>query len=357
MSAISDEFLAVAIPKLAVTNRCGQCCDSMAAHSASAIWTAVCAFDAGQQDDEFLAAEPHHQVARAGVGRQGGGDHPEDVVAGQVAELVVVRFEIVNVDRQHRERHANFGSRSDGVDTLGQPSAVGKTGQRVEICHLLEANVLLLQLGLDVKDTAGDRQPDDQLFLIHGLGQEVVGAGRQALQSVEAIGPTRHHDDVRVRVPLDRSDPAAKLRTVHIGHHPVRDHHPPIPAIDELKSSDARGDQMGLMAEMGERSGKRHSDSFLIVDDEYSHGLLFRTRTGFSRTRSFWRSILSCTNPRWRISTRRAARNPSSQRLPVNLKPARRVPKSFSKICCGRLSVRDMRSTAPPGIRLNRSAA
>ena len=245
----SVEFEAVAIPKLAVTTRWGQCCDSMAAQSSSAIWSATRhrPREAGRRIPRRRTAatrSPERVLALSVAATS-----PKDVVAGQVAEFVVVRFEMVDVDRHHRERSENLRSGNNGVDALGQPPAVGETGQRIEVRHLLEAGVLLLELGLDVEDAPGDRQPDDQLFLIHGLGQEVVGSRSQTLQSVEAIGPARHHDDVRVRVPSGRSDPAAKLRTIHIGHHPVRDHQPPILAIDELQGRDARGDQMGLMAE------------------------------------------------------------------------------------------------------------
>ena len=37
--------------------------------------------------------------------------------------------------------------------------------------------------------------------------------------------------------------------------------------------------KLGLMAELSERSAKSQSESFLIVDDEYSHGLVSATDT------------------------------------------------------------------------------
>ncbi len=236
--------------------------------------------DPGKQDDEFLAAEPRDQVVRAGVGLQRGRDRPKHIVAGQVAELVVKRLEMVNVDRHHRERSESPHSGNRGVDALGQLPAVGEPGQRIEARHLKEAGVLLLELSLDVEDAPGDCQPDDQLFLVDGLGQEVVGARSKTLQSVQTIGPTRHHDDVRVRVPSGCSNPAAKLRTIQFGHHPVRDHQPPILASDELQGRDARGHQMGLMAKMGQSPGKGQPECLLIIDDEDSHGSIFQNEIG-----------------------------------------------------------------------------
>jgi hypothetical protein len=75
-------------------------------------------------------------------------------------------------------------------------------------------------------------------------------------------------------MPSGCSDSPAKLWTIHFGHHPVRDHQPPILAFDALQGCSARSYQMGLMAKMGENSRKRQPECFLIIDDKYAHGLL-----------------------------------------------------------------------------------
>jgi len=200
-----------------------------------------------------------------------------------MAEFVVVGLEMIHVDRQHREWCDNFHGRHNGVDSLGQFAAVGKPGQRIEVRHLVQSGVLFLELGLDGLDSAGDRQPDDQLFLVHGLGQEVVCACGQTLQSVQAIGSTRHHDDVGVRVPFCSSDPPAKLGALDIGHHPVGDDEPPILTIDKIQSDEPRSHQVRLVAKPGERPAKCRSECLLVVNHKYSHG-------GFVRADGFgWR--------------------------------------------------------------------
>ncbi|XDJ49500.1 hypothetical protein ABRZ09_09590 [Castellaniella ginsengisoli] len=60
-----------------------------------------------QEHHEFLAAVAGHQIGRAGRHR---GDHlrdaPQALVAGDVAVVIVVALEIVDVDHQYRQRGA-----------------------------------------------------------------------------------------------------------------------------------------------------------------------------------------------------------------------------------------------------------
>ena len=56
-----------------------------------------------QNDDEFVAAEPRHDVARAQGAAQPAGDFHQQHVAGVVAQRIVDHLEPVEIDEQHRE--------------------------------------------------------------------------------------------------------------------------------------------------------------------------------------------------------------------------------------------------------------
>lgn len=178
---------------------------------------------------------------------------------------------MIDVDREHRKRSRHLSAGKYRVDSLRQPPPIGETGQWIELRHLLQASVFRFQLGLNSQDALGDRQPDDQFFLIHWFGQEVVGSRGQARQTVEAIGSTGHHQDISVRMPSSSTNLAAELDSVHIGHHPVGDQHPPVTALDEFKRRDAGSEELRLMTEVSERSAECEAEGFLIVDDEDLH--------------------------------------------------------------------------------------
>jgi hypothetical protein len=88
---------------------------------------------------------------------------------------------MVDVDRQHGKRGSDVAAGKNGLDALGQPSAIGETSKRIELCHLFQTGVLRLQVSLNTEDSCCYRQPDHQLFLIHGLGQEIIGSSSQPL--------------------------------------------------------------------------------------------------------------------------------------------------------------------------------
>ena len=56
-----------------------------------------------ENDDEFVAAEPRHDVARAQCMAQPVGDLHQQEVAGVVSQRIVDDLEAVEIDEQHRE--------------------------------------------------------------------------------------------------------------------------------------------------------------------------------------------------------------------------------------------------------------
>ena len=56
-----------------------------------------------QDDDEFVAAEPRHDVARTQRAAQPAGDFHQQHVAGIMAQRIVDDLEAVEIDEQHRK--------------------------------------------------------------------------------------------------------------------------------------------------------------------------------------------------------------------------------------------------------------
>ena len=73
------------------------------------------------------------------------------------------------------------------------------------------------------QDPLGDLQTDRQLVGIGRLGQEVVGAGPQALEPVFPSIAGGQQDDVGVAFRSIGPDAPAELRAVEVRHHPVGD--------------------------------------------------------------------------------------------------------------------------------------
>ena len=106
-------------------------------------------------DDELVAAESGQHVALAQRRAQPLGHDLQQLVADLVAEAVVDRLEVVEVDEQHRHL-VDLGRRQPVVEEVHQVRAVGQPGQLVvagRVPQLLGGAALLGDV-LDV----GDRQ-------------------------------------------------------------------------------------------------------------------------------------------------------------------------------------------------------
>ena len=68
-----------------------------------------------QQDDELVAAEPGDGVRAADDVLQARAERDEEVVAGLVAERVVDRLELVDVEQQHRDERLRALRAGEGV--------------------------------------------------------------------------------------------------------------------------------------------------------------------------------------------------------------------------------------------------
>ena len=93
----------------------------------------VAAFGGVFEDhDEFVAAEPRHDVACAQALAQPAGDFHQQGVAGFMAERIVDDLEAVEIDEQHRKLPLVAPRRLDGeMQQLVEHLAIGQPGQAV----------------------------------------------------------------------------------------------------------------------------------------------------------------------------------------------------------------------------------
>ena len=132
--------------------------------------------DVLDEHGELVAAEPRGGVGAAQRVAQPLGDADEQLVAGGVAEGVVDRLEVVEVDEQHRHGLAGAAAAQQRVvDAVAEQRAVGEVGERVveglvrELLlqlgeardRLLEVTVLQRRAGLD-----GERLEEVQVALV-----------------------------------------------------------------------------------------------------------------------------------------------------------------------------------------------
>ena len=101
----------------------------------------------GEQNGELVAAEPGDDVGRPGAVRETLGDGDQERVAGLVAELVVDRFELVQIDVEEGSVLPGVLRAVHGVAQLGgELQTVGQAGElvmeRLVGDHVDEAAVL-----------------------------------------------------------------------------------------------------------------------------------------------------------------------------------------------------------------------
>ena len=104
-------------------------------------------------DDELVTTQPRHRIAVADAGFQPPGHLDQQLVPHIVAETVVDRLEMVEIDEQ--KGYAMIvpaGDRDSLLDPFRQQQAVGQSGQRVVIGLMLDLLVLAMQIGDIVED-------------------------------------------------------------------------------------------------------------------------------------------------------------------------------------------------------------
>ena len=84
------------------------------------------------QDYEFVATLPAHRIGTAHAVRQAPRNRLQQLVAGRMSERIVDVLEIVQIQKQHRERRSAPFRQSDGLrDAIVQQEPVRQAGQEI----------------------------------------------------------------------------------------------------------------------------------------------------------------------------------------------------------------------------------
>ena len=102
----------------------------------------------GQQDRELVAAEAGEHVGLAQAAAQRVGDAHDQLVAGRVAERVVDRLEVVEVEHDRRALRAVALDVGDvALELALERAAVEQAGQRVVVGHVAQLGLVAAALG------------------------------------------------------------------------------------------------------------------------------------------------------------------------------------------------------------------
>ena len=92
--------------------------------------------DVGLDDGELVAADARDGVGFAHAAAQPAGHHPQQLVAGRMAERVVDVLELVEIETQHREPLAALDMGQRFAEALAQQQAVRQVGESVVARHV-----------------------------------------------------------------------------------------------------------------------------------------------------------------------------------------------------------------------------
>ena len=155
---------------------------------------------AGLQDGEFVAAETGHHVGVAHAGGEAFGDGAEQRVAGRMAERVVHRLEVIEVEA-HDGQHGSVGSAVVHrlMDALAEGIAVGQAGEAVVPRHVGDARLHPALLGhvLEGGDPAAVRHG----LLGHGHDAAVGAFGLEGRRLVAADILLQFGREIRRQLP------------------------------------------------------------------------------------------------------------------------------------------------------------
>ena len=163
---------------------------------------------ARQHERELLAPEPRGHVGLAGRRAQEGGEAPQHVVAGVVAQRVVDALEVVEVDDEQREVAAGAGVGEVALDRQLEAAAVAQAGERVVRGEVLEA--LEPARGLDRPHRLVGEHAQRLQRLVGG--QQPVLRVVDPHHPVEPAGRVVQRHDEPVVVPGERPAPVGDRR-------------------------------------------------------------------------------------------------------------------------------------------------
>ncbi len=165
-----------------------------------------------QQQREFIVAQAADGGRRRRQLAQPPGELAQQGVAGGVALGVVDGGETVQVDQQ-QGAGARPGRRQLRHHGLREQLAVRQAGQVVVAGH---AQPVVAAAGVEQPHLQHIADAREQLVVVVGLAQEVLGAGLERAQLVVRLGG--HHQHRQVLLGLDLAQAVEHFEAVHAGH-------------------------------------------------------------------------------------------------------------------------------------------
>ena len=129
--------------------------------------------------------------------------------------------------------------------------------------------VLLLELGLHVKNAFARLHAGAQFVGVHRLGQEIVGPAVEPARHLSLLALGGQQDEIAVPVAANLPEGLAEFQTGHARHHPVAEHH-----VGQLRSGKlhrllARGRLDHVIAPAMQRGRQDLALQLAVIDHQH----------------------------------------------------------------------------------------
>ena len=216
--------------------------------------------------------EPREDLRRNGLGL-GGLDEHDEIVATDVADE---RGGAGDPARRLPHERAGLPQR---LVAAHEPVAVAERLEVVEVDPQVAGQPCQRRLRAHVAGAADDAaHARDELLVVEGLGQVVVGAGGEALELVGLQAARRQHDDGDVLGARVLTKAPHQLEAAHARHHHVGDHHVGDLLEDGGERLVAVAGQAHLEAGGTELHLEEPRDGGLVLHDQHAAGDLLGHR-------------------------------------------------------------------------------
>ena len=232
-----------------------------------------------KEKEELLAAVAVGAVARTSIGRQHRRHARQHLIAREVAAVVVVLLEDVDVRERHGIRVAiTLDLRRQANEILVEAQSIAELRERVRSPLLMEPGVERFELSLLFRDlrvgrghALRHREADTQELSIDRLGQEVIGARGHARNGGLLVRERGDEHEVDVRGAVPFANLATKMDAVHARHHPVRNHDARGVRLESGERLHAIRGGDHLVAERLHRLAKQQEAGGIVFGDEDAH--------------------------------------------------------------------------------------
>ncbi len=181
---------------------------------------------------------------------------------------VVDELEPIEVEQYQTYRPVfAAGSANLGFCVLIDRIVVEQTCQGIAPGGLAELIPRLGQARFEVEDPLADRHARQQRTVIKGLGQVVVGPGRQALGDIFFGVVAGEQNEVCVAGQIRGANPLDQLGAVPVGHHPIGDDQLDLLPLEHIPGGLAVVGVQHIIATLGEAKLQAAAHKTIVVCD------------------------------------------------------------------------------------------